>query len=705
MKFRSFLLALCVTPLALAQDSPDPMADVCYFYPRIEADHSLVDDYFGTKIADPYRALEDDLSHATAAWVKAQNELTEEQLARIPYRDAIRKRLEELYDYPKFGTPSIYGDYTIFSKNDGLQNHGIIYKQKKGSDKAEVLFDPNSFSEDGTQSLAGMSISKDNSKVAYAISASGSDWVTMRVRDMENGKDFDDKLEWMKSSRVAWCGDGFYYSRYDKPAGSALSSKNEFAKIFYHKLGTKQSDDVLIYQDKEHALRSFGASLSDDEKYLFIYATEGTSGVEILYKERASDEPFKVLFKGFDYDYSILGVKGDTAYYTTNESPNGAIHCVDLTTGKTSQLIPEKKFPLEDYSMTDYGLYLSYLENASTKVYQYGFDGKQIREIKLPTLGSAGGFHAKKGVDKTFYSFTSFNYPTKIFCLDMATGESTPYFPNEGKFKPEDYCVEQQFATSKDGTQVPYFIVYKKGMKQDGSNPLHLYSYGGFNQSMTPFFSPSNIMMMDAGGIYVLACLRGGNEYGEAWHKGGMKENKQNVFDDFIAVAEQLIDKKYTSSERLAISGGSNGGLLVGACLVQRPDLYAVAFPQVGVLDMLRYQKFTIGWAWAVEYGTSDVKEEFDYLIKYSPLHNIKKGVRYPATMVMTSDHDDRVVPAHSFKFGATLQAAQGCSKPILLRIESNAGHGAGKPTYKMLDEKADMFSFMFYHMNYTPKL
>ncbi len=666
---------------------------------------ATVDNYFGQKIADPYRPLEDDLAPDTIRWAKEQNALTSEYLKRIPYRDAIRARLDALYNYPKYGVPMIYGDYTIFAKNDGLQNQMTIYKQKAGSDKLEVLLDPNSFSEDGTASLDGIYFSQDNRYIAYAISKNGSDWVTMHVRDISTGKDLPDRLDWVKFSEATWSGDGFYYARYDEPKGSALSAKNEYHQIYYHKLGTPQSQDELIYVDREHPTRSCGAEVSDDNKYLFIYTEEGTSGNQIVYKERESKEPFKLLLEGFKNDYRIEDVSGDIALYTSNEAPNGALYQVNLKSGERKVLVAEREFPLRGVSVTDYGIYLSYLEHASTKVYQHDKSGKLMREIKLPTLGTASGFRAKRGVDTTFYSFTSFNYPTEVFQLDMKTGESRPYFKSEFAFKPEDYVVEQQYAPSKDGTKVPYFIVYKKGMKQDGSNPLHLYSYGGFNSSMTPFFSPQNIMFMDLGGIYVHACLRGGGEYGKTWHQGGMKEKKQNVFDDFIAVAEQLIEKKYTSPQRLAISGGSNGGLLVGACMTQRPDLYAVAFPIVGVLDMLRYQKFTVGWSWAVEYGTSDVEAEFDYLVKYSPLHCIQKGQKYPATMIMTSDHDDRVVPAHSFKFGAALQAAQSGDNPILLRIESNAGHGAGTPMYKVLDEKADMFGFMFYHMNYTPKL
>lgn len=699
----SYVLALCAlafSSMTLVQAAPiKPLP-----YPIPSTDHSVVDNYFGTKIADPYRPLEDDLAKDTVAWVKKQNEVTDAYLKEIPYRDAIRQRLADLYNYPKYSTPAIYGDYTIFGKNEGLANQMTLYKQKKGCDQWDVLIDPNTLSDDGTISIASSSISQDNQYMAYSLSKNGSDWVKIRVRDIASSTDLEDEIIWVKNGRAAWCGEGFYYSRYDKPEGSEMSGINEYQKIYYHKLGTSQAEDTLVYEDKAHPLRYFSAQVSKDNKYIFVRAAEGTSGTEILYKERLSDQEFKVLCKGFDYNFHIAAVKGDTAYLQSSEKANGALYTINLQNGERKILIDESAHPLKAVSITDKYIFLSYLEHATSRVYQYDLEGSLVREIQLPTLGTASGFYAKEGVDTCYFSFTSFSYPSAVFSLHMDSGEVKPHFQSTVDFNPEDYTVEQVFVPSKDGTKVPLFIVYKKGMEKNGNNPLHLYSYGGFNATMTPVFITQNIMFMEQGGIYVHACLRGGGEYGETWHQAGMKEKKQNVFDDFIAAAEYLIEEKYTSSARLAISGGSNGGLLVGACLTQRPDLYAVTFPIVGVLDMLRYHLFTIGWGWAVEYGAANKEEDFKYLIQYSPLHNIKKGTNYPATMIMTADHDDRVVPAHSFKFGAALQAAQGGEAPILLRVESDAGHGAGKPMYKILDEKADMFSFMFYNMNFTPQ-
>lgn len=690
-----FMITSCSTQSAKIKIKP---------YPTPNKDLTVVDDYFGTKVSDPYRFLEDDLSVETAEWVKAENEITNDYLGQIEYRKAMESRLMELYDYPKFGIPSVYGEYVIFAKNDGLQNQSVIYKQKKGSDVIETLLDPNSLSDKGTVSLTAYSISQDNKYIAYALSESGSDWVRIRVRSIDTCEDLDDEIEWVKFSGAEWGIDGFYYSCYDAPKGSEFSTKNEFQKVYFHKLGTLQSEDKLVYEDTKHPLRYFSAQVSKDNKYIFIYSSEGTSGTEVLFKERVSTAPFKVLYKGFSNDYNIISCKDDKVYTLTNESFNAQLNITDLKSLTTTTFIAEKEHLLERVSVTDDYLYLTYLEHASNKVYQYNFKGEMVREIKLPTLGTAFGFGAKEGAENTFYAFTSFNYPAEVFTLDIETGEAKPYFENRSKFNPSDFVVDQIFAVSKDGTKVPMFVVHKKGLEKSSDNPLHLYSYGGFNINMTPSFSAANIMFMEQGGVYVLANLRGGGEYGEKWHKGGMKENKQNVFDDFIAAAEHLIKEEYTSSKRLAISGGSNGGLLVGACLTQRPELYAVTFPRVGVLDMLRYHKFTIGWGWVVEYGSSDNKEDFDYLIKYSPLHTIKKGTCYPATMIMTADHDDRVVPAHSFKFGATLQEYQGCDNPILVRIESNAGHGAGKPMSKIIEEQADIFSFMFYNMDFTPK-
>lgn len=674
-------------------------------YPVAPKDNSVVDNYFGVEIADPYRPLEDDRSEETAKWVIAENEVTNDYLSQIPYREEIKERLSELYNYPKFGVPEQYGEYLIYSKNDGLQNQSIIYKQKNGDNEEHILLDPNTLSDKGTVALVTADVSQDNRYLAYALSESGSDWVTIMVKDIESGEVLSDTIKWVKFSGAVWSGDGFYYSRYDAPAGSELSAKNEYQKVYYHKLGTAQSSDQLIYENKEHPLRYFSAYVSGDNKHLFIISSEGTSGTEVMFKENHSSKEFKTLFKGFEYDYSpITCNNGELLMLTNDGAENMQLIKTNLNTLKSTTLIAEDKNLLESVTKAGDMLFATYLINASSHIYKYNMDGERIEEITLPTLGTAKGFSAKKDDTETYYSFSSFNYPSQIYKLDIKSGKSSKMFNGSTNFNPEDFVVEQQFCTSKDGAKIPLFIVYKKGIVKDGSNPVHIYGYGGFNINITPSFAPQNIMFMEQGGIYVVVTLRGGGEYGETWHKAGMKENKQNVFNDFIAAAEYMTSEGYTTSARTAISGGSNGGLLVGAALTQRPDLYAVAFPRVGVLDMLRYHKFTIGWGWVVEYGSSDNKEDFDYLIKYSPLHNIKEGTCYPATMVMTADHDDRVVPAHSFKFGATLQQAQGCDNPILIRIDSNAGHGAGKPISKTIKEQADLFSFMFFNMNYEPK-
>lgn len=674
-------------------------------YPVARMD-STVDDYFGHKVADPYRWLEDDMSTETAAWVEAENLVTQDYLAQIPFRTAIKDRLMELYNYPKQGTPERVGEYYFFFKNDGLQNQSVLYYQTGLDGKPEVFLDPNSLSADGTIALGEISFSNDDKYCAYTTSQSGSDWVEIHVMEIATRSEMTDLIKWVKFSGAAWAKDGFYYSRYDEPKGSALSAKNEYQKVYFHKLGTAQSEDKLIYQDATHPLRYFSGFESEDGKWLFVTGSEGTSGTELLYKSTADKGAFKTLFKGFEFDYAVVDVVDDKALIlTNNNAPNYRLIEVDLT----DKLLAHKDVVKESENLLQWAttaggaLFVGHLKDASTLVSQYTLDGALTRKIDLPGIGTAGGFTGKKEDKFVFYGFSSFNVPPTSYKYSIEDGRSELYRQTEVKFDVSQFTVDQVFFESKDGTKVPMFLVYKKGLKRDGNAPTMLYAYGGFNISLTPGFSPANILLMEQGGIYALANLRGGGEYGEKWHKGGMLENKQNVFDDFIAAAEYLIKEKYTSSEKLAISGGSNGGLLVGACLVQRPDLYAVTFPEVGVLDMLRYHKFTIGWGWAVEYGSSDVEAQYDYLIKYSPLHNIKVGVDYPATMVMTADHDDRVVPAHSFKFGATLQAAQvetGCQNPILVRIDTKAGHGAGKPIGKVIDAVADRWSFMLWNTN-----
>ena len=668
-------------------------------YPAAERG-DVVDDSFGVAVADPYRWLEDDTSEATAAWVAAENAVTQDYLAQIPFRGAIRERLTELWNYAKESAPAKHGDWWYYSYNDGLQNQSVLYRTKRPGEPGEVFLDPNALSEDGTVALSAVSFSKDGRYFAYAASASGSDWVEIRVLDTETLAPTGDRIEWVKFSGAVWAPDskGFYYSAYDAPKGSALSEQNRFQKVYYHALGTPQSADRLIYEDRQHPLRYFHAWPSDDGRWLFVVASEGTSGTEVLYK-KVADAKFRILLPGFDADYAPVECRDDRLYYVTNrDASNYALRSVSLTAPQDDAVvIPEhERNLLEGVGSAGGYLFASYLEDAQSKIRQYGFDGTLVREVELPAIGSAGGFGGEEEDTELYYTLANYTSPATIYRYDIATGVSTLYKAPDVAFDPSLFVTEQVFYPSKDGTMVPMFITRRKDMKFDGQNPCYLYAYGGFQINLTPGFNPAAIMFVEQGGIYCVANLRGGSEYGEAWHRGGMLENKQNVFDDFIAAAEWLVYNKYTSSEKLAIAGGSNGGLLVGACEVQRPDLYAVCLPAVGVMDMLRYHKFTIGWGWAVEYGTSDVAEQFAYIYPYSPLHNIREGVAYPATLVTTADHDDRVVPAHSFKFAATLQHCQGGDAPILIRIDSKAGHGAGKPTSKRIDEAADCFAFLF---------
>ena len=668
-------------------------------YPQTERG-DVVDNYFGVEVSDPYRWLEDDNSEATAAWVAAENAVTEDYLAQIPFREAIRERLTEFWNYAKEGAPRKHGDWWYYSYNDGLQNQSVIYRTKELGTPGEVFLDPNTLSDDGTVALAAMSFSKDGNYFAYSAAASGSDWVEIRVMNTADKSLATDKINWVKFSGAQWAPDskGFYYSAYDAPKSGVYSSQNQFQKVYYHQLGTSQSADKLIYEDKAHPLRYFSAWPSEDGKWRFVIGSEGTSGTEVLYR-KISDTKFQTLLPGFDVDYMPVDCKDDQLYYVTNKgASNYALMKVDLNNPmEIATVIPENvKNLLEGVGTAGGYLFAYYLQDAQNKVYQYDYDGKLVREVVLPAIGSVGGFDGEKEDTDLYYTLVNYTAPATIYKYDIASGETTLSKAPDVNFDPSQFVTEQVFYTSKDGTQVPMFITHRKDIKLNGKNPCLLYAYGGFQINMTPSFNPSALMFVEQGGIYCVANLRGGSEYGEEWHKAGMLENKQNVFDDFIAAAEYLIAEKYTSSDKLAIHGGSNGGLLVGACEVQRPDLYAVCLPAVGVMDMLRYHKFTIGWGWAVEYGSSDSEEQFPYIYKYSPLHNIKEGAKYPATLVMTADHDDRVVPAHSFKFAATMQHAQVGDAPILIRIESKAGHGAGKPTSKRIDEAADMYSFVF---------
>lgn len=668
-------------------------------YPTTERGETK-DNYFGTEVADPYRWLEDDNSDATAAWVAAQNVVTQDYLGQIPFREAIRARLTELNNYPKSGAPSKHGDWWYYFNNDGLQNQSVLYRAAQPGAAEELFLDPNTLSQDGTVALSAVSFSKDGKYFAYATSASGSDWVKIQVMNTADKTLTGDQIEWVKNSGATWAPDskGFYYSAYDKPEGSVYSTQNQFQKVYYHTLGTPQSSDQLIYTDAKHPLRYFHAW--EKNGWLFIMAAEGTSGSEVLYRRVADAKaPFKVLLKGFDYDFACVECKDDVLYYLTNrDASNFALRKIDLKdTSKDEVVLPEhEKNLLEGVNAVGGYLFASYLKDAQSMICQYAFDGKLVREVTLPAIGTAGGFDGEDDATQVYYALSNYTSPSTIYKYDIASGASELYKAPQVNFDPSLYTTEQVFFPSKDGTSVPMFVSYRKDLKRDGSNPCYLYAYGGFQINLTPGFTPKAIMLMEQGGIYCVANLRGGSEYGEAWHKAGMLANKQNVFDDFISAAEYLIANKYTSKEKLAIAGGSNGGLLVGACEVQRPDLYAVCLPAVGVMDMLRYHKFTIGWGWAVEYGSSDNAEQFPYIYKYSPLHNIKPGVKYPATLVTTADHDDRVVPAHSFKFAAEMQHCQTGDAPILIRIDSKAGHGAGKPTSKRIDEDADVFAFMF---------
>ena len=695
-----FTFAIAALVATMPAQSSNPMKNRHLPYPETQRDN-ITDNYHGTVVADPYRWLEDDNSEATASWVQAQNEVTSDYLSKIPFRNDIRDRLTELWNYPKESAPAQKGDWLYFTRNDGLQNQSVIYRRRTPQGEAEVFLDPNTLSDDGTVALVARSFSEDGKYFAYATSASGSDWVVINVMESETKRLLSDRIEWVKFSGAVWSHDskGFYYSAYDAPAQNVYSSKNEFQKVWYHRIGTEQSDDILIYHDEEHPLRYLSGWESDDGEWIFITSSEGTSGIELLYKHTGEEE-FRTLFAGFDHEYGIVECENDYLYVMTNEgAANYNLVRVDLNDpSKREVIIAEKESLLEGVGSAGGVLTAIYLEDAQNKVYQFDFDGNLIRQVELPGIGTVNGFGGKKEDKVLYYSITTFLSPSTIYSFDVESGESQLYFKPELAYNPDDYTTEQIFFESKDGTRVPMFVSYKKGLKLNGKNPCYLYGYGGFQINMTPSFSPTSIMFMEQGGVFGWVVLRGGNEYGEAWHRGGMLENKQNVFDDFIAAAEWLIDHKYTSSSKLAISGGSNGGLLVGACEVQRPDLYAVCMPAVGVLDMLRYHKFTIGWGWVVEYGSSENAEQFEYLYKYSPLHNIRKGVKYPATLVMTADHDDRVVPAHSFKFAAEMQHAQAGKAPVLIRIETKAGHGAGKPTSKRIEEAADMYAFLFFN-------
>lgn len=662
------------------------------------------DDYHGVKVADPYRWLEDDRSPETAAWVKAENEVTFGYLNQIPFKAKIFADLERAYNYPKYSAPSKKGAYFYFYKNDGLQNQAVLYRQKGLKGQPEVVLDPNKLSTDGTTRLTVFSLSKDGKFAVCGFSKGGSDWQEYQVMEMTDLKMLADKVEWVKVSGASWQGDGFYYSRYPKPDGSALAAKNENHQVFYHKIGTSQQEDRLVFEDPANPQRFHIVSTTEDEQYAVLSVSDRGKGKDgnglwVLKKGESRFTPVKEEIT--DYSFSIIeNVNGGFLVETNENAPNGKVLFFESNSGTWKPFLAEKPEPLQGVGSAGGKLFASYSKDVTTRIYVYDLLGRLENEVKMPGLGTASGFGGDKEDSFVFYTYTSFNYPPTIFRYDIATQKSTVFREPEVSFKPADYETRQVFYPSKDGTKVPAFITYRKGLKLNGDNPTILYGYGGFNISLTPAFSPIRIPFLNQGGVFVQANLRGGSEYGEKWHEQGMKLKKQNVFDDFIAAAEFLIREKYTSPGKLAIQGGSNGGLLVGAVMNQRPELFKVAFPAVGVMDMLRFHKFTIGWNWIADYGSSDNPEEFKTLFAYSPLHNIKAGGKYPATMITTADHDDRVVPAHSFKYAAELQAKSGASSenPLLIRIDTNSGHGASN-TKKALETQADIYAFLFWNM------
>jgi len=668
-----------------------------------------VDDYHGTKVADPYRWLEDPDSEETKAWVEAQNQITFGYLGEIQVREKIKQRLTQLWNYEKYGSPFKEGDRYFYFKNDGLQNQSVLYTLTSLDAEPTVLIDPNILSEDGTIALSGLSISEDGKLMAYGLSTSGSDWNEWKVRDVETGNDLSDHLNWVKFSGASWThdGQGFFYSRYDEPnEATKLEDANYYQKLYYHKLGTPQSEDTLIYHRPDQKEWMFGAGVTEDGRYLIISIDRGTDPKNLVfYKDlQTPDSPIVELISEFEASYSFIDNDGDIFWFRTDlDAPRGRVIAIDtknpplspLANGGWKEVIPQVAETLEGIGLLNNQFIADYLKDARSSIKIFNLDGSFVREVELPGIGSAGGFGGKRYDTETFYTFTSFTTPNTIYRYDMVSGESRVFRKANVDFNGDEYETRQVFYSSKDGTQVPMFITHKKGLQLDGNNPTYLYGYGGFNVSLSPNFSISRLVWMEMGGVYAIANLRGGGEYGEDWHQAGTKLNKQNVFDDFIAAAEWLIDNKYTKPQKLAIAGGSNGGLLVGACMTQRPDLFGAAIPAVGVMDMLRFHKFTIGWAWCSDYGSPENSEEFKALYAYSPLHNLKPGTAYPATMITTADHDDRVVPAHSFKFAAALQAAHRGEKPVLIRIETKAGHGAGKPTSKIIEELADEWAFL----------
>ena len=642
------------------------------------------DNYYGVEVSDPYRWLENPDAQSTKAWVAAQNKVTIGYLETITAREKIRQRLTQLWDYEKYGSPFKRGQRYFYFKNDGLQNQSVLYTLESLENEGRVLLDPNTLSEDGTIALSGLSISDDGQWLAYGLSTAGSDWVEYRVKDIESGEDTSDRLKWIKFSGASWTKDnrGFFYSRYDEPnEQTKLEDVNYYQKLYYHRLGTEQAEDTLIYHRPDRKEWGFSGGVTEDGKYLVISVWQGTDRKNLVFYQNLSQPDSQVveLISEFEASFSVIDNDGDRLWVETDlDAPRGRVISIELNNPERrnwQEIIPEADETLQGVGLLNESFVTNYLKDARSQIKIFELDGSLVREVELPGIGSAGGFDGKRADTETFYTFTSFTTPATIYRYDMTTGESQLFRKPQVDFDPEAYQTQQVFYPSKDGTKIPMFITHKKGIELDGNNPAYLYAYGGFNISLTPSFSISNLVWLEMGGIYAVPNLRGGGEYGEAWHQAGMKDKKQNVFDDFIAAAQWLIERRYTNKSKLAIAGGSNGGLLVGACMTQRPDLFAAAIPAVGVLDMLRFHKFTIGWAWCPEYGSPDNEEDFKTLYAYSPLHNLKPGTAYPATMITTADHDDRVVPAHSFKFAAALQAAHQGDNPVLIRIETKAGH------------------------------
>ena len=699
-----FLPALLLTVMAGCK----PHAEMRY--PETRKCDSA-DDYFGTVVADPYRWLENDTAPETEAWVEAQNAVTERYLSQIPFREKIRRQLNHCWNYPRLGVPFREGGLFFYFRNEGLQNQAVLYVSDGPAGVPRVLLDPNTLSADGTVALTGTSVSRDGKYLAYALSVSGSDWNEIRVMETATGKELPGVLQGVKFSEISWHGDGFYYSRFEMPVeGSRLSGRNEYHQVWFHRAGTQQSADRLIHADREHPRRTFSAFVTEDERYLVLYESESTSGNTLLVRDLAvTDGPWVSLAGDFTCDYTVAGTTaGGLLVMTNRDAPRKKLVLIDPAApepGAWKTVIPEREAVLESVSVAGGLLVAQYMEDAASRVRVFNMDGRFLHDMTLPGIGTLSGFSGKPGLAEAYYGFSSFTFPVTIYRYDIALNRSEAFSrPEVPGFSPDAYLTRQVFFQSPDGTSVPMFIVHRKDIVPDGNNPALLYGYGGFNISLTPSFSTSRLIFLENGGVLAVANLRGGGEYGEEWHKAGTKERKQNVFDDFIAAAEFLVAEKYTNPGRLAIMGGSNGGLLTGACMTRRPDLFRVAIPMVGVMDMLRYHRFTIGWAWAEDYGTSETKEGFDILYRYSPLHNLREGVAYPATLAFTADHDDRVVPAHTYKFMATLQEKQGGRAPVLVRIETSAGHGAGKPTAKLIAEATDLWSFVFFNLGMKPE-